>query len=181
MRRPATRIACLVLLTAAGATAAWAQPASSSPELAKQLVGSLTKGGMDAFAARDPESPNRAIAALAFPNSQLLVIAATYPDPAALDALLANKMYRDIYSVLQQPSLNQGKIFVQDLGADGLQTDAASVDVVYEDGKTQTILNGDWKKQGLKEAEYQERAARAEKRYSRLLSVLIARANAGSW
>ena len=179
MRRPATRIACLVLLAAAGASLQAQSPTSSS-QLAKQLTETLATRKLEAIAARDPNAPDRAIAALAFPNSQLLVIAATYPDQAGLDALLANKMYRDVYAVLQQPSVNKGKVFIQDIGCDGLQGAGASIDIVYEDGKTQTILDGDWKKQGLKQTDYQERATRAETRYSRLLSVLLERARAGT-
>ena len=180
MRRPATRIACLVLLAAAGASLQAQSPTSSSPQLAKQLIETLTTQKLEAIAARDPNAPDRAIAALAFPNSQLLVIAATYPDQAGLDALLASKMYRDVYAALQQPSVNKGKVFIQDIGCDGLQSAGASIDIVYEDGKTQTILDGDWKKQGLKQTDYQERATRAEARYSRLLSVLLERARAGT-
>ena len=177
MRSPATRIACLALTLAATAAPA-ANPASA--ELAKQLVTTLTAGGLGAIAARDPEAPDRAIAALAFPDSQLLVVAAPYPDAAGLDALLANKMYRDVYAALQQPSFNKGKVFIQDLGCDGLQSGPESVDVMYEDGKTQTIFDGNWKKQKISESEYQKRIKAADERYARLLSVLIERARSGS-
>jgi hypothetical protein len=180
MRRPATRIACLALLAAAVPAVVRAQNPAPSPQLAKQLVEVMTSQKLDALAVRDPASPDRAIAALAFPNSQLLVVSATYPDPAGLDALLTNKMYRDVYAVLQQPSVNKGKIFIQDIGCDGLQAGAEAVDIVYEDGTKQTILDGDWKKQGLKQADYQERAARAETHYSRLLSALLERTKGGT-
>jgi hypothetical protein len=179
MRSPATRIACLALALSAAAAAS-AQTPSSSTELAKQLVAALGGSGLGAIAARDPSAPNRAVAALAFPDSQLLVVSATYPDAAGLDALLANRMYPDVYSALQQPSFNQGKFFFQDLGCDGLQSGPASVDILYEDGKTQTIFDGNWKKQKLSESEYQQRVRTAEERYARLLSVLIERARSGS-
>ena len=177
MRSPATRIACLALALTAAATTAAAQTQTSA-QLAKQLVTALA--GSDAIAARDPSAPDRAIAALAFPDSQLLVVTARYPDAAGLDALLANRMYRDVYSALQQPSFNQGKFFFQDLGCDGLQPGTASVDIMYEDGKTQTIFDGNWKRQKLSESEYQQRVKSAEERYARLLSVLIERTRSGS-
>jgi hypothetical protein len=177
MRSPATRIACLALSFAAAAAPAAAQSAPSS-QLAKQLVAALA--GRDAIAARDPQAPDRAIAALAFPDSQLLVVSAPYADAAGLDALLAHKMYRDVYSALQQPSFNQGKVFFQDLGCDGLQSGPQSVDIMYEDGKTQTIFDGNWKKQKLSEAEYQQRVKSAEERYARMLSALIDRARSGT-
>ena len=175
MRSPATRIACFALALSAAASAAAAQTPTSA-QLARQLV--TTLAGSDAIAARDPGAPDRAIAALAFPDSQLLVVTAPYPDAAGLDALLANRMYRDVYSALQQPAYNQGKVFFQDLGCDGLQP--ASVDVMYEDGTTQTIFDGNWKKQKLSESEYQQRLKSAEERYARLLSVLIERARGAS-
>ena len=179
MRSPATRIACLCLALIGAAAAAPAQTLTSA-QLAKQLVTTLAGSKLDAIAARDPGAPNRVIAALAFPDSQLLVVTATYPDTAGLDALLANSMYRDVYSALQQPSFNQGKLFFQDLGCDGLQSGSDSVDIMYEDGKTQTIFDGNWKKQKLSESEYQQRVRSAEERYARLLSVLIDRARGAS-
>jgi hypothetical protein len=179
MRSPATRIACLALTLTAAASAAAAQTPTSG-QLAKQLVTSLTGSGLAAIAARDPGAPDRAVAALAFPDSQLLVVAAPYPDAAGLDALLAHRMYRDVYTTLQQPSFNQGKVFIQDLGCDGLQSGPESVDVMYEDGKTQTIFDGNWKRQKLSESEYQQRVKKAEERYARLLSVLIEQARSGT-
>ena len=146
-----------------------------SSELAKQLVAAMSSSKLDALAVRDPDAAGRAIAVLAFPDSQLLVVAGTYPEPASLDALLTNRMYRDIYAVLQQPSANQGKVFFQDMGCDGLDpAGRENVDIMYEDAGTQTIFDGDWKKQNLTQAAYEERARKAETRYARLLSALLA-------
>src|SRR5688572_13136048 len=133
MGKPLSRMAgaTLVVLLAAEVGA----QAPTSTQLAKQLV--TTLAGVDAIAARDPQDPTRAIAALVFPESQLLVVSASYPDTAGLDAFLTHRMYRDVYSVLQQPSMATGKVFFQDMGCDGFQP--GSVDVMYEDGK-QTIF-----------------------------------------
>jgi hypothetical protein len=148
--------------------------APSTAVLAKQLVDAMGRGGLDALAVRDPQTPGAAIAVLAIPQSQLLVVAGPYPDAANLDALLTHKMYRDVYSGLQQPSVTQGKLFILDMGCDGLDpTGRENVDVMYENAGTQTIFDGDWKKQKLSEAEYQERARGAESRYARLLSALL--------
>jgi hypothetical protein len=162
----------LALLTQPAAGA----PSPASGDLAKQLVSALSSTGLDAIAARDPEAPGRVVAALAFPGSQLLVVAAPYADGATVDAWLANRMYRDVYSALQQPSITTGKVFFQDLGCDGLQPAGGSVDVMYENGKTQTIFDGDWKKQKLSQAAYQERAKAADERYARLLRALLSAA-----
>ena len=160
----------LLIQSAAGAQS----PASG--DLAKQLVTALSSTGLDAIAARDPEAPDRVVAALAFPGSQLLVVAAPYKDGATVDAWLANRMYRDVYSALQQPSITAGKVFFQDLGCDGLQPAGGSVDIMYENGKTQTIFDGDWKKQKLSQAAYQERAKAADEADARLLRALLAAA-----
>ena len=157
-------------------SAAVAQAPASSGDLARQLVTALSTTGLDAIAARDPEAPTTVVAALAFPGSQLLVVAAPYSDGATVDAWLANRMYRDVYSALQQPSITTGKVFFQDLGCDGLQPAGGAVDVMYENGKTQTIFDGDWKKQKLSQAAYQERAKAADERYARLLRALLAAA-----
>ena len=145
-----------------------------SADLAKQLVTTLSGAGLDAIAARDPEAPDRVVAALAFPGSQLLVVAAPYTDGASVDAWLANRMYRDVYSALQQPSITTGKVFFQDLGCDGLQSGTGgTVDIMYENGRTQTIFDGDWKKQKLSETAYRQRVREADARYASLLSALL--------
>ena len=165
-------LAGFVLLGILTGTAS-AQTAPST-DLAKQLVTTLSAAGLDAIAARDPEAPDRVVAALAFPGSQLLVVAAPYTDGAAIDAWLANHMYRDVYSALQQPSITTGKVFFQDLGCDGLQPGTGgTVDIMYENGTTQTIFDGNWKKQKLSETAYHQRFREADARYARLLSALL--------
>jgi hypothetical protein len=166
-----------VLVVNAESTPRAAPPASA--EVARELVAALSANGLDAIAARDPDAPDRVIAALAFPGSQLLVVAAPYPDAAAIDAWLANRMYREVYSALQQPFVSDGKVFFQDLGCDGLQEGAGGVDVMYENGKTQTIFDGDWKKQKLSQTAYEQRARRADERYTQLLKTLLDAARKG--
>lgn len=146
----------------------------ASPSLAKRLTMVMANNGLEAIAARDPREPTRVIAALAFPGSQLLVVSGPYPDLASLDQVLANRQYRDVYSVLQQPSITAGKVFFQDLGCDGLRTgDDGSVDILYENGKTQTVFNGDWKSQRLTQTVYEKRLQDADARYAQLLTDLL--------
>ena len=173
------RLACCVALALVVPPArAMAQPASSTV-LAKQLVTVMGSSGLDAIAARDPQDPTRAIAALAFPGSQLLVVSAPYPDTATLEAYLANHMYRDVYSVLQQPSVTKGKLFFQDMGCDGLQSGAdGAVDILYEDGATQTIFDGNWKRLKLSQTAYEQKLKDADAKYAHLLTALVAAAQA---
>lgn len=147
---------------------------SQSAPLVKQLVTAMQESGLDAIAARDPAAPDRFIAALAFPGTQLLVVSAPYPAPASLDAYLAQRQYREVYTALQQSSIKDGKVFIQDLGGDGLQpgTDG-SVDIMYENVTVQTIFDGNWKKQHLTESAYQTRYRNADATYSHMLTALL--------
>lgn len=172
--------AAALLLVVSIASPALAQESQSAP-LAKQLLAMLSEKHLDAIAARDPAAPDRFIAALAFPGSQLLVVSAPYPTPASLDGYLAQRQYRDVYSALQQASIKDGKLFIQDLGCDGLQpgTDG-SVDIMYEHVTAQTIFDGNWKKQHLTESEYQTRFREADSTYRRMLAALVSAAQSSA-
>jgi len=153
-----------------------ASPAGAQERQSPALVGSLaslmTARQLDAVAAQDPESPDRFVAALLMPDVQLLIVSAQYPAPAELLAQLAQRQYRDVYTALHQPSAQQTRFFLMDIGCDGLRTGGDAVDVLYEKGTTQTLFDGRWKQQGLSETAYAKRAQDAEARYSRLLSIL---------
>jgi hypothetical protein len=158
-----------------------AAQSSQSATLAKQLVTAMGAAGLDALAARDPNAADRFVAVLAFPGTQLLVVSAPYPTPAVLDALLAQRQYRDIYITLQQPSIKQGKLFIQDLGCDGLQSGTdGNVDLMYENASSQTIFDGNWKRLQLSESQYQKRLRDADARYSQMLMTLLSAATAGA-
>ena len=72
------------------------------------------------IAARDPEDPGRYIAALYVPGSQLLVVSAPYPAPAALDKKIGEGKYMDAYLDMQSVADHKGHFFVVDMNADGL-------------------------------------------------------------
>ena len=158
------------LLSPVALATAQERPSSS---LVSSLNSLMQERHLDAVAAADPTGPDRFVAALLMPNVQLLVVSAQYPVPTELQAQLTQQKYRDIYSALHQPSAQQSRFFVMDVGCDGLRSDADNVDVLYEKGTTQTLFDGRWKQQGLSEAAYVKRMQDAEARYSRLLSVLI--------
>jgi hypothetical protein len=64
-------------------------------------------------------------------------------------------------------------VFVQDMTADGLcHSRDQTADILYE-GRTTTIFDGDWKKHSVSEQEYERRLADADRRYSRLLELLL--------
>ena len=163
-----------VLAMALSATAR-AQESKSAP-LAKQLAAALDAAKLDSVAAKDPASPEVFIGALYFPGVQLLVVSAKYSVPVLLDEKLGKKEYRDIYIDLNSASVPESKVFVEDLGADGLKADRNEnqpYDTCEASGK-RTTFDGDWKKQKLSKEDYMKAFAAADERYSQMLTALLA-------
>jgi hypothetical protein len=159
-------------LAAAPATRHAAELRSSA--LAKQLVTVMAERGLGTVAARDPDSPDRFVAAMAFPDVQLLVVAARYPAPTLVQDQLAAKRFTDIYAELQAAPMKESKLFFQDIGCDGIGGPGENVDVMYEHEKDQTLFDGDWKRARLSKTAYDEKLSTADGQYSRLLEILIA-------
>src|SRR5688572_14314700 len=65
------------------------QAQTGSAQAAKELASLMAERQLDAFAARDPESPSRFLATLLIPNVQMLVVSAEYPIPTELQSQLA--------------------------------------------------------------------------------------------
>jgi hypothetical protein len=153
---------------------------ASSP-LAHRLAAALSAAKLDAIAAPDPADPDRFVAALFFPGSQLLVVTARYPAPALLKDQVAHKNYREVYAALHGASVPDSKFFVQDMGADGLHAEAnATADVVYENVVHQVVFNGAPGEQGLSKAEYKTKLDDADQRYAHMLQLLIDETSATS-
>jgi hypothetical protein len=163
----------IVLLVCAGVAAAPPEPTVRSAGLAKQLGAALLEHKLEAIAARDPDKADRFVAALFFPDSQLLVISASYSSPSLLDQKLAQKNYRDVYLDLGTSQFANTSVFFQDMKADGLcDRRDQTADILYEGGAS-TIFDGDWKKHGRSEEEYNQKLAAVDQRYSRLLELLL--------
>jgi hypothetical protein len=158
---------------------------SSSAAPAEELVRLMQQQKLDAIAAPDPSQENRYAAALVFPGSQIMAITGVYPVPVLMDERLLQRDDREAYVELNRAAERQGRLFVQDLGADGLHAAPPApgrVDVVFVDIDTRTIFNGDWKAQQLSRDEYAKRFAEADARYARALQALVLalKARAGS-
>ena len=149
--------------------------AAKSGSLAQELAKLLESGKLDAVAAQGGE-PDRFFAALYFPG-QLLVVSAKYSVPPLLVEKLKEKAYRDIYMDLQGAPVPDTKVFIMDIGADGLKAKAESGADSYERGtKTRWSFNGEWRKQQIpSEAEYLKNFAAADAEYSEILTALIQR------
>jgi hypothetical protein len=170
-----------LLVTALLAAAAPRGPSEPrSPALAKQLVSLMGARSLTTIAAKVPDSADRFVAAMAFPEVQLLVVAARYPTPALVQEQVAAKQFADVYAELQAAPIREGKLFFQDLGCDGIAGLGENVDVMYEDAKEQTLFDGNWKRPGLTKAAYDQKVSAADEQYSRLLEILIAGLKASS-
>jgi hypothetical protein len=177
------RVLPFVLAMTVGIVAA-APPDLHSPTLAKQLTTALTEHGLEAIAAQDPEESDRFIAVLFFRDAQLLVVSARHQSGEALSARLAWKEYRDIYLDLSSSSQSLDSWFLQDMRADGLcsKRDQAAdllADLLYEGSTAPVVFDGDWKRRGKSESDYEQQLANADKRYSRMLEILIRQIQAG--
>ena len=167
--------ACLAAVLALSlAETARAQESKSSP-VAKELAAALDAAKLDAAAARDPSNADVFVAALYFPG-QLLVVSAKYAAPILLNERFSKKEYRDIYIDLNSASVPGTKIFIEDLGADGLKAKRVEGQAydAYEVAGKRTAFDGEWKKQNLSEDEYMKAFSAADERYTQLLTVLLA-------
>ena len=155
---------------------------SKSAALAKQLSAAMDAAKLDSIAAKDPSKPDVFFGALYFPGSQLLVVSAQYSAPLAMNERLAKKDYREAYLDLSSASVPGSKVFIEDLGANGLVVrprDNEAFDA-YEVAGKRTAFDGDWKKQQLSEDDYLKAFAAADERYSQMLTVLIAQVKKSS-
>jgi hypothetical protein len=160
--------------------AALAQESMSAP-LAKQLAAALDDAKLDSIAAKDPATPGVYIGALYFRGFQLLTISAKYSAPVLLDTRLEKKEYRDVYIDLNSAALPDSKMFIEDLGVDGLQAkreENRPFDSAESMGK-RTAFDGDWKKQQLSEQEYMKIFSAADERYVQMLTALLAQLKKG--
>src|SRR5262245_10186939 len=156
--------------------AAWAiaQESRSAP-LAKQLVAALEAAKLDSVAAKHPSAPDTFIAALYIKGFQLLTISATYSAPSLLDARISKKEYRDVYIDLNAAGTPGSKVFVEDLGVDGLKAkreENQGFDSI-EMGRKRTAFDSDWRRQQLSEQDYMKTFAAADERYTQMLTALL--------
>jgi hypothetical protein len=151
---------------------------SKSAALAKELSAVLDAAKLDSIATKDPSKPDVFFGALYFPGIQLLVVSAQYTAPLHMNETLGKKEYREAYLDLSSASVPASKVFIEDLGANGLVAkpkDNEAFDT-YEVAGKRIAFDGDWKKQQLSEDEYMKAFAAADERYSQVLTALIAQA-----
>jgi hypothetical protein len=176
---------CVVLTVGASVLPAAGQEPQSAAAAAA-LTRLLHERKLEAIAARDPGQGDRFIAALYFPGAQLLVISSVHPAPAVLEQRLAQQQYRDVYTDLHGSGIRDGRVFVTDLQTNGLRRTREPnepFDIVYRNGMDQASYDGDWKGQKIAESEYNQRYAKDDAQYARMLKVLAdaLRSPGGNW
>jgi hypothetical protein len=169
-------VVAVVLALSISAIASAQDNGAKSALLAKQLAAALDSAKLDSIAAADPSTPDTFVAALYFANMQLLVVSAKYTAPLLLQAKVEKKDYRDVYIDLNSASVPESKVFVEDLGADGLKAkreDNQPFDTFEQAGK-RTVFDSDWKKQKLTEQDYMKAFSGADDQYAKILTALLA-------
>jgi hypothetical protein len=164
----------LLITVVMGSTASAQEPKSAA--LAKELTQILDSQKLTAIAARDTSEADTFVAAMYFSGSQLLVVKAKYEPSVLLTAKLANRDYQEIYIDLNSASVARTRVFLEDLGADGLKAshpDNVAFDSMERDGK-RTLFDDDWRKtQKISDEEFAKLFADADALYARLLQALI--------
>ena len=96
--------------------------------------------------------------------------------PALLDPRIAKGEYRDVYIELNAASVPASKVFVEDLGANGLFAKPADNNPMdmYEASGKRLMFDGEWGRQKISEQEYMKGFAGADERYAEILTVLLA-------
>ena len=160
---------CFILLAAMPAVDAAER---GSPALVRQLVSAMGARNLDAIAVADRTEPGRYLAALVFPDVQMLVVSSRHESTAQINALIAAGKYRDVYIMLQG-GVPEGRLFFHDMGCDGVQEEPTDSDIYYEGASGRTILDGNWAAQSITAAEYTKKIEEADERYTRALAVLL--------
>ena len=151
-------------------------PQSQSAATVVKLRTLLDQLKLDAVVARDPQEPNRFVAAFYLPGSQLLVVSAPYAVPALLEKKIAAGAYMDAYMDLFSVADRKGHFFVVDMQADGLRQHVKldeAFDSTSIEGAPPVAFDGKWEAQTLTEEDYDARFANDDARYARMLTVLI--------
>lgn len=154
---------------------------SKSAALAAELVRLLDSMKLDSLATK-VAGPDQYAATLYFPGSQLLVVGAKYYVPERMDFAIGEKKYRDVYIDLNSAAVPKTKIFISDLGANGLQARKRGNqpnDTADLDGKT-LVFDGNWRKAKISEADYMKAFNETEAEYVKMLEALVAQAKKSS-
>jgi len=163
-------VAALVLLP----SLTWAQesPSQSTP-LVGELLTILDQMKLDSVAAAHTDG---FVGALYIPGSQLLVVRGKFASSVRAGILIERKMYRDVYSDLNSAAELATKVFISDLGADGLKFRRLNNNLPFDMadvGDKSYRFDGEWGKQKLSRDEYTKLFQTTDGQYTQMLQALI--------
>ena len=153
---------------------ALAQEESKSAAAAAELARLMDERKLESIAAQ--AGPDEYVGALYYPGTQLLVVSGKYASAARMKDLLSKKDYREVYLDLSSASEQQSRVFVMDLGANGLRfrrEDDQPFDTADLAGKNVTF-DGEWRRAKISEEEYRKTYAETDAHYAAMLQALIA-------
>jgi hypothetical protein len=147
---------------------------SKSAAVAMELTRLLDEAKLDSIAAKH-STAGQYVSALYIAGSQLLVVSAKYSVPARIDQLLGEKKYQEIYQDLNSASERDSKVFVMDLGANGIRfkQERNELDTADVSGRS-IVFDGDWDKAKISEAEYRKAFDTTDAQYAQMLQALVA-------
>ena len=147
---------------------------SKSAPLATELTQLLEAAQLTSVAAKNADSY---VGALYVPGVQLLVVSGRFSAGDRMSYLLSEKSYKDAYLDLSSASERGSRVFITDLGANGLRFGRGKdqpFDMVDTGGKSMTfdrVVSGSGKRSG---DEYSTAFTTMDEQYSQLLQALIA-------
>jgi hypothetical protein len=146
---------------------------SKSASLAAELARLLDEKKLDSVAAQ--QGTDVYVGALYFPGTQLLVVGGKYASAARMKDLLGKKDYREVYMDLSSASEQKSRVFIMDLGANGLRfkrEDNQPFDTADVAGRSITF-DGEWGRAKITEDDYRKSYAATDEQYSEMLQALI--------
>jgi hypothetical protein len=167
------RCVATLAVVLAGAAGTAAREDSKSAPLAKELTTLMTTRQLDVFAVEDPTRPGYFVAVRAYPGVQLLLVGAESNSIQYMEYQLERKDYGEAYSALNSTAVPATKLFVQDMGCDGVRREGDRIDVIYQQAASQFLLDGSGKANGLSKDAYSVKAAQLDAQYAELLQLVL--------
>jgi hypothetical protein len=151
------------------------QPSSKSAAFATELTQLLAAAKLEHVAAHLGADPDQFVSAM-LQGSQLLVVKAKFTPPDRMNFLLKEKKFNDAYLDLNGTPDRKTKLFIFDLGANGLQfrrQDNQPFDMVDLPGQS-VSFDGEWGRAKMSEDDYKKVFESTDEQYSQMLQALIA-------
>jgi hypothetical protein len=144
---------------------------SKSAAVVRELTQALDAMQLQSIAAK--HGPDKYVAALYIAGSQLLVITAKYAAPERLDSLISKKEYQEVYADLSSASVQASKMFVMDLGANGLKFDRETNEPydTVDTAAGSVAFNGE--RGTLSEDDYKKAFVTSDEQYAAMIQALV--------